>query len=181
MKKILTSMITIAALAFCMAAGAAGYKQVALTRKPEQKAAPRMQEVTINISANEVFIKPAEPDPVEMVPEDDEIYLLAACVEAEAGNQSLLGKRMVADVILNRVDSKEFPDTISAVITQPYQFSTWWNGAIADAEVTEETLQAVHMELGERSYPSLMFFDCGSYLPYGTPWKQVGDHYFSTL
>lgn len=53
----------------------------------------------------------------------DSLELLALCVEAEAGNQDLTGKRMVVDVVLNRVDAPDWPDTIEGVITQPYAFS----------------------------------------------------------
>ena len=35
-------------------------------------------------------------------------------------------------------------------------------------------------ELEERSWPELYYFTAGGYGSYGTPWKQVGDHYFST-
>jgi N-acetylmuramoyl-L-alanine amidase len=110
----------------------------------------------------------------------DSLWLLAACVEAEAGNQGLLGKRLVADVILNRVDSPDFPDTIEGVITQPYHFTSYWNASISSVSVSDETLEAVLMELEERSYPGLLFFTAGAYSVYGTPWRQVGDHYFST-
>ena len=48
----------------------------------------------------------------------DSIDLLAKCVEAEAGNQGLYGKQLVVDVILNRVDSDSFPNTIEEVIKQ---------------------------------------------------------------
>jgi N-acetylmuramoyl-L-alanine amidase len=105
---------------------------------------------------------------------------LAACVEAEAGNQGLEGKRLVADVILNRVDSPDFPDTIEGVITQPYHFTSYWNGMISKVSISDETFKAVSMELENRSYPSLLFFTAGAYSNYGTPWQQVGDHYFST-
>ena len=40
-----------------------------------------------------------------------ELDLFARCVESEAGNQGLYGKQLVADVILNRVNSPNFPDT----------------------------------------------------------------------
>lgn len=186
MKKLITAISTIAALAFCLLAGAAGYKQLYLVRECEEAPAvetqpvKKPQSVTIyNISADNAVI--IEPEPVEIIQQDDDIKLLAACVEAEAGNQDLLGKRLVTDVILNRVDSDIFPDSISGVIKQPHQFSTYWNGAMDQAEVSDETYQAVYMELEERSYPAILFFDCGGYLPYGTPWKQIGDHYFSTL
>jgi spore germination cell wall hydrolase CwlJ-like protein len=110
----------------------------------------------------------------------DSLELLAACVEAEAGNQGLEGKRLVADVILNRVDSPDFPDTIKGVITQPYHFTSYWNGSISNVSISDETFEAVTMELEQRSYPSLLFFTADAYSNYGTPWRQVGDHYFST-
>ena len=74
-------------------------------------------------------IAPVQPDPQidEMTPEEiaeeeywDSLELLAICVEAEAGNQSLEGKRLVVDVILNRVDDRSgvWGDDIASVITQ---------------------------------------------------------------
>ncbi|MCD8241667.1 MAG: cell wall hydrolase [Lachnospiraceae bacterium] len=111
----------------------------------------------------------------------DSLELLALCVEAEAGSQSLLGKRLVVDVILNRVDSPDWPDTIAEVIADPYEFSTYWNGAIDSVwEASEETYQAVVMELEERSYTTIYYFSAGGYSEYGTPWMQLEDHYFST-
>ena len=186
MKALKSLLITAGTLLFCMMAGAAGYKQIYLTQKEpaeeirEEPDKPFGKIIVYNISANSALFYDA-PDYPDFVPEDDDIQLLAACVEAEAGNQSLYGKRLVADVILNRVDSDIFPDTIHGVITQPHQFSTYWNGAMERAEISEETYKAVYMELEQRSYPGILFFDCGDFLPYGTPWKQIGDHYFSTL
>ena len=116
-------------------------------------------------------------------PEDmylESMDMLARCVEAEAGNQGLEGKRLVVDVILNRVRDKDFPDTITGVITQEYHFSSYWNGAMERVTVSEETRQAIRMELEEIGYPGVMYFREGDWPLYGTPWKQVGDHYFST-
>lgn len=111
----------------------------------------------------------------------DSLELLAVCVQAEAGNQPLLGRRMVADVILNRVDDPCWPDTIEGVITQRYHFSSYWNGSMDRVtEPDELTIRAVQMELKTRSYPGLYYFTAGGYGKYGTPWKKVGDHYFST-
>ncbi len=110
----------------------------------------------------------------------DELDLLATCVMAEAGNQDLMGKRMVVDVILNRVDDPDFPDTITGVITQKYHFSSYWDGAMDRADPNEECFQAITMELEERSYPSILYFTAGEFGDYGTPWKQYGDHYFCT-
>lgn len=111
----------------------------------------------------------------------DSLEMLAVCVEAEAGNQPLDGRRMVADVILNRVDNPDFPDTIEGVISQPYHFSSYWDGGMDKViEPSELTIKAVQMELEERGYPGLLYFKEGGYSNYGTPWRKVGDHYFST-
>jgi hypothetical protein len=51
---------------------------------------------------------------------------------------------------------------------------------IDSVSITEESFEAVRMELESRSYPSLLYFTAGGYSEYGTPWKKIGDHYFST-
>ncbi len=110
----------------------------------------------------------------------DSLELLALCVEAEAGNQSLDGKRMVVDVILNRVDHPDWPDSITEVIMDPYEFTSYWDGGMDNVwEPSEETFQAVQMELESRSWPGLYYFTANDWPVYGTPWKKVGDHYFS--
>ena len=135
-------------------------------------------------AAFEVQIMKAEPEielEVETMTEgfDKQIDLLARCVEAEAGNQSLLGKRLVCDVILNRVSSEAFPDGIEAVINQPGQFGVVSNGAIDKAVPSEETIQAVMTELNERIDDGVLYFQTGGYSKFGTPFDKVGDHYFS--
>lgn len=110
----------------------------------------------------------------------DSLELLAICVEAEAADQGLEGKRMVADVILNRVDDADWPDSIEGVILQPYQFTSYWDGGMARAVPSEETFEAVRMELEHRGWPGLYYFSADGYSEYGTKWKQVGGHYFST-
>ena len=83
-------------------------------------------------------------DPTEEEIEEEirfgEMELIAQLVMAEAGNQDLTGKRYVADVVLNRVDSDEFPNTVEEVIFQENQFSVIENGAFDEAgwTITEE-------------------------------------------
>lgn len=111
----------------------------------------------------------------------DSLELLAICVQAEAGNQPLIGRQMVVDVILNRVDDPDWPDTIEGVITQRNQFTSYWDGSMDRVREPDElTIRAVQMELNKRSYPGLYYFTAEGYSKYGTPWKKVGDHYFST-
>lgn len=109
----------------------------------------------------------------------DELEYLAACVEAEAGNQGLLGKRYVVDVILNRVDSDKFPNTITEVIEEPKQFSVVSDGRINTVVPSEETYQAIQMELENRLDDTILFFRTGRYHTGYTPCFQHKDHYFS--
>ena len=64
------------------------------------------------------------------LPSKDEIRLLAAITYLEAGNQSYYGKQCVASVVVNRVKSSRFPDTLKGVIYQSGQFSPTWNGSL---------------------------------------------------
>ena len=52
-----------------------------------------------------------------------DIYLLAKVIAAEARGESYTGQVAVGAVVLNRVDSASFPDTVSGVIYQKGAFS----------------------------------------------------------
>lgn len=64
-------------------------------------------------------------------------YLLAKCVYAEARGEPYLGQVAVAAIVLNRVKSSSFPNTISGVIYQPYAFT-----AVADGQINLEPNQS---------------------------------------
>ena len=135
----------------------------------------------ITILPNEIS-KVEEPLDIEEEMENEEfcdsLEILACCVEAEAGNQDLLGKRLVADVILNRVDSPRFPNTIEEVVSQKYHFTTFWDGTMSRIVPSEETFKAVQMELDERTDSEILFFTAGDYNTYCVPAYRHGDHYF---
>lgn len=59
-----------------------------------------------------------------------DVYLLARCVYGEARGESYKGQVAVAAVVLNRVKSSSFPNTISGVIYQPGAFSVVADGQI---------------------------------------------------
>lgn len=61
---------------------------------------------------------------------NSDMALLAKCVHAEARGESYVGQVAVAAVILNRVKSPKFPNTISGVIYQPYAFTCVNDGQI---------------------------------------------------
>lgn len=113
-----------------------------------------------------------------------ELELLAAVVEAEAGNQDMTGKRLVVDVVLNRVDSPLFPDTITEVLEQKNQFSTMHNGAVEDADwhIQADDYTAVMMEVtGTRLDYDIYYFTAGEYNDSCKPAYIHGDHYFGYL
>ena len=57
-------------------------------------------------------------------------YLLAKCVYAEARGEPYVGQVAVAAVVLNRVRSASFPNTIAGVIYQPWAFTCVNDGQI---------------------------------------------------
>ena len=59
-----------------------------------------------------------------------DLNLLARCVYAEARGEPYTGQVAVAAVVLNRVKSSSFPNTISGVIYQPYAFTAVDDGQI---------------------------------------------------
>ena len=61
---------------------------------------------------------------------NSDLNLLAKCVYAEARGESYVGQVAVAAVILNRVKSSKFPNSISGVIYQPYAFTCVNDGQI---------------------------------------------------
>ena len=62
--------------------------------------------------------------------ENYDLYLLAKCIHAEARGESYLGKVAVGAVILNRVASPDFPNTVYGVIYQPWAFTCTEDGQI---------------------------------------------------
>ena len=72
----------------------------------------------------------------------DEYEILCRIVQAEAG-----GEEMVAEVILNRVSSPKFPDTVAGVVFQEsggqYQFSPVGDGRYNSVSISGQTKEAV--------------------------------------
>lgn len=60
-----------------------------------------------------------------------DVTLLAALIQAEAGNQPYGGKLAVGAVVMNRVRSGGYPNSIIGVITAPGQFPPATNGTVA--------------------------------------------------
>lgn len=61
----------------------------------------------------------------------DDMTLLAAIIQCEAGSECYEGKVAVGAVVLNRMRSSRYPNSISGVIYQSGQFSPARNGSLA--------------------------------------------------
>ncbi len=62
-----------------------------------------------------------------------DLYLLAKCIYAEARGEPYIGQVAIGAVVLNRVESSSFPNTIAGVIYQPYAFT-----AVSDGQINLE-------------------------------------------
>ena len=110
-----------------------------------------------------------------------DLRLLNNITEAEAGNQSELGKRLVIDTVLNRIDSDRWRDdyTIWEVVAHPGQFETYSNGAYLKVCLDERISELIVEELLNRTNTEVMYFKTGGYFS-GLPELFVeGDHWFS--
>ena len=99
---------------------------------------------------------------------EKELEVLLRIVEAEAGCEDEEGKLLVTNVILNRLNSPKFPDSITEIVFQREngvaQFSPVYDGSYACAEVSEETIKAVGRALkGEDISDGAMYFAARKY------------------
>lgn len=88
---------------------------------------------------------------VGYMPNTYERQLLERLVEAEAGAESMTGKIAVVNVVLNRIKSDDFPDSITDVIYQKNQFEPVVTGIIDSKTPSQESVEAVKRAfLGEK-------------------------------
>ena len=159
--------------------------RVEVSRNSEKPVYAAYSESEVHPNRFDTMIDPMfeVEDTEEEIAEEEyqaELELLACLVYAEAGIEDLHGKQLVVDVVLNRVDSDRFPDTITDVIYEKNQFSTVTDGALDRAfnEVTQECYDAVALELEERTDSNILFLTAGGYNQYCTPMYQYQNHFF---
>ena len=103
-------------------------KQAAAQKAAAQKAAEQQK----GNSGSGTSGTPAAPSGGGSVTANaSDLAMLAAIVECEAGGESYEGQWAVASVVVNRVKSGSFPNTISGVIYQSGQFSPVASGRFA--------------------------------------------------
>lgn len=116
-----------------------------------QDSAKTFLTTEINDNLIDDFIDISKDEYVEIFSQNDkmiyltqnDIYLMSQIVYAESKGEPFEGKVAVASVILNRVLSYNFPDTIEEVIFQPYAFSCVINNEIT-VSPSQECFDAVY-------------------------------------
>lgn len=137
----------------------------------KSKDAKTMKEIEKEKQASRVTYREAVSASV------DDKTLLAAIIYCEAGNQSFDGKVAVGAVVLNRVNSSRFPNTIKGVIYQSGQFTPAMTGklnrVLASGNIPSSCYKAAESALsGYNPIGDAVFFSTG-----GSGYK-LGDHYF---
>lgn len=90
---------------------------------------------------------------------EEDMLLLQKIVMAEAEGEPYQGKVAVANVVLNRLRSANFPDTIKKVIYQKSQFSPVANGRLKRVKPNEDSINAVNSALsGEKEVTDDTYF-----------------------
>ena len=85
----------------------------------------------------------------------DDLSLLAAMIQCEAGNESFEGKVAVGNVILNRVNSGSYPSSVYGVVTAPGQFPPATNGTLTSViarGINSSCVQAAQAAMGGTNY-----------------------------
>lgn len=138
----------------------------------------------VSVTIEPTICTSSNPEPTEekwIYPiSEDEINLIALVTMAEAEGETELGKRLVIDTILNRVDNPHYPDNVTDVIYEKNQFTSMWNGRIDRCYIMPEIVELVKEELLERTNYDCIFFTAGGYSKYGKPMFQECCHYFSS-
>ncbi|KJF26401.1 cell wall hydrolase [Clostridium aceticum] len=120
--------------------------------------------------------------------QDSDVYWLSRIIHAEAGAEPYQGKVAVGNVVLNRVNSREFPNTIYNVIFEYYknipQFSPVAEGTIYNTP-SQESIQAAQDALrGSRPVGNATYFfnpdkATGQWIVSNKSYvTRIGDHVF---
>lgn len=108
---------------------------------------------------------------------EDELYILSHTIYGEASGCSYEHKLYVGSVILNRVNSKHYPNSIEDVVFQQGQYACTWDGNY-DKTPDKETIEIAEYLLSNGSQiPDNVVYQAEFYQGSGV-WKQSGNTYF---
>ena len=110
-----------------------------------------VENVETDTVIEEVIIETPEPEYYNGYSEY-EVYELAKIIMCEAEGESQKCKEYIGQVILNRVKSNKFPNTIHGVIFDGYQFTPTFDGRWNRVEPNEACFDAAYKVLSESEY-----------------------------
>ncbi|MBR0148842.1 MAG: cell wall hydrolase [Lachnospiraceae bacterium] len=126
----------------------------------EAKAAETAAPEESQVQDTEVLGQTQAPDDGDHYGLSDADYMnLCKIVHAEAHTQGVAGMQLVANVVLNRVKNYRFPNSVTAVIAQPGQFSPVASGRFAASMPSPAAMAAVDKALsGEDNSKGALYF-----------------------
>lgn len=127
------------------------------------------------------------PGTARLVPaKDRNLEWLARVIAAESRGEPLVGQVAVGAVVLNRVESDRFPNTVYEVIFQPNQFESIGNGAIyRNPPPSAYTAARIAMSGYDPTSGSLYFYNPRSvsrsnWIHSRSVIRTIGNHNFAT-
>jgi len=123
---------------------------------PAEKEEQKVQTSSTNKEQGEVKSEPVEKKENNNSNSANSL-LLAKLVESEAKGEPYEGKVAVAEVVLARVNSSQFPNSIEGVIYQKGQFQVVSNGSINN-EPSQESINASNEALAGSNYSNGALF-----------------------
>ena len=93
------------------------------------------------LAGDTLWIPDVEAEPMQNSRGQSDLYLLARLISGEARGEPFLGQAAVGAVIMNRLNSKDFPNTIAGNVYKKGEFESVSNGQIWE-EVALSALKA---------------------------------------
>lgn len=110
---------------------------------------------------------------------EKDLDILSHVICGEAGSQWLTDEEqlLVGNVVMNRVNSDLFPNTIEEVVFQPGQYACTWDGNYYRTPDARTIENAKRLLSGERFCPTDVLYQSTSVQGNGI-YKQIGETYF---
>ena len=159
---------------------------VSVSMLPPPIEIPSIMQVYYSLSQEERDTLPVEVKASVAGMDVKEFKMLSAVCEAESdrnkNKESIENRTLIAITILNRVDSKKFPNTITKVLKQRGQFAVVTSGAykrVGRTKLSDRAVIEAKRRKNENKAPNILYFNCRGFFRGHKKYKKVGDNYFS--
>lgn len=132
------------------------HKVVKLHKKHKVKKHPRIKKHVRHVVVKHHLKKHVKNTHQKVVKEEvnvspnSEVDMLALAIHNEARGEPRSGKYAVANVILNRVKHKSFPNTVRKVVTQPGQFQWYHNHKLRSRTAPTEEARSIARDIYQK-------------------------------